>query len=256
MFNILLHLGFTGVRTRLYNPHRWLSPGVDQLGCSSESETSIRTAPTRMWSLLWTCPSTLDSGLSHVRRKNTVVDSQTQRHNPRHICPDSPHHICPDSLHHICPDDLAGDINPALDQLASAGTGYGGSDGTKCVVSRTWDRTNPLIYGACPSDAKPVCKKRIGRWKEYQIILILWNQLKELAIWVCSSRKISSMRWKAWEMIKPWSWNTNRWCQWVTFFTNDPWPLDLLFRAPVHFLPLGLDLILRAYNSFFRRRSL
>ena len=66
-------------------------------------------------------------------------------------------------LHHICPDNSAGEVAPALNQLASAGSSYGGSDGTKCVVSGTLDRTDPLIYGPCPSDAKPVCKKRIGR---------------------------------------------------------------------------------------------
>ena len=91
--------------------------------------------------MLWTCLSTLDSDLSHVRMQNAS------------------------GLHHICPDDLAGDISPELDQLASAGFGYGGSDGTSCVVSKTMSasRTDSLIYGPCPADAKAVCKKRLGR---------------------------------------------------------------------------------------------
>ena len=71
------------------------------------------------------------------------------------------------NLHHICPDNLAGEVSPELDQLASAGFGYGGSDGTSCLVSKTMTRTDPLIYGPCPSDAKAVCKKRIGRLKDY-----------------------------------------------------------------------------------------
>ena len=96
--------------------------------------------------MLWTCQNTLDSGLSHVRKEETRIT--VQRHH----------------LHHICADNLAGETAPALNQLASAGLGYGGPDGTKCVVSRTTDRTDPLMYGACPSDAKPVCKKRMGRW--------------------------------------------------------------------------------------------
>ena len=66
-------------------------------------------------------------------------------------------------LHHIFPDNHAGEVAPALNQLASAGSGYGGSDGSKCVVGDTLDRTDPLMYGPCPSDAKTVCKKRIGR---------------------------------------------------------------------------------------------
>ena len=50
-----------------------------------------------------------------------------------------------------------------LTQVATAGSGYGGPDGTRCVVTRTLDRNLPLEFkNPCPADVKPVCKKRIG----------------------------------------------------------------------------------------------
>ena len=62
------------------------------------------------------------------------------------------------------PDDHAGEIVNTLTQVATAGSGYGGPDGTRCVVTRTMDRNPPVLEfkSPCPADVKPICKKRIG----------------------------------------------------------------------------------------------
>ena len=104
-----------------------------------EFVTSSRTPRTKMSLLGWTCLRPLDSGPSHVRNSK------------------GKHSLPPPT------DTLAGEIVPPLDQLATAGHGYAGSDGTKCITTRTEDRSNPIVYGLCPSNIKPVCKKRIGK---------------------------------------------------------------------------------------------
>ena len=104
-------------------------------------------------------------------------------------------------------DTLAGEIVSTLEQLATAGHGYAGPDGTKCITTRTGDRSNPLLYGVCPSDIKPVCKRRSKSLTILYNSLFLCNQLRVSATWVCFS-KISMWKRKQ-EMTKPWKLNSN-----------------------------------------------